>query len=489
MMIHLRIAGGPAHHPPAMRGFLFVCLLLSGAFMFIALPGCTSHNFMDDAATVLQDRQTGLRQRLAAAEQLGPITSTNDLDQRWALYADIVWSDREPDSLRITLMDRLIETDAQRFWQEADQQLITIDRWPVMQSLFEQAIANQRQTFTPALMRSYARVSSRFEDAERPERKAIEKLNPDQTIEQTIWRVLAEGSPEVSASVSHRIAAWTLLIRLQTPEQLHDNLQTSPHTEPILQDLQAASQVLDSLPATREQVLWLMRWRNDAPRWEKLESRWQRLSPTQRNRLALRHWPLLINATIDELALSPQQLRATLKTRLAQGSNRERLVPRTDLGGVQPRPDERFASHANQLAWGDLLAIQKVLDQLSRPTVRQAFFDAADADHADTTTEYGGVLTFDQGLIIFPPDLTGLDDRYVAPLPAILRLQTELAHVHFQVQQHRHAEFAGPGLGDFRFVQTFGCHGLVATFVDRNTLNIDYYLGDRTVIDLGTIRR
>ena len=208
-------------------------------------------------------------------------------------------------------------------------------------------------------------------------------------------------------------------------------------------------------------------------------------TPDQRRGLALRHLPLLAHASPAQLQQSTRDMQARLASRLRGAV----VTQRRDLGGVDPRPAESFLELPQPLAWGDLLAIDMLLDQLARRDVRQAFFAQADADLDDTTTEAGGILTFTDGPVAYAADLASRDNQYVAPLSAIMAMHRNLAHYHFHAQQHDNAAFAGPGLGDLRFAETFGGACVVLTFLDAQRLDVDYYLAAGVIVDLGAITR
>jgi hypothetical protein len=82
------------------------------------------------------------------------------------------------------------------------------------------------------------------------------------------------------------------------------------------------------------------------------------------------------------------------------------------------------------------------------------------------------------------------DRKYVSPKQLIVDAYTGLAHYHFHAQSLTHRDYAGPGRGDLeRIGDRHRLNGLVLTFIDPQTLNVDFYRHGRVVIDLGTIRR
>lgn len=81
------------------------------------------------------------------------------------------------------------------------------------------------------------------------------------------------------------------------------------------------------------------------------------------------------------------------------------------------------------------------------------------------------------------------DDRYLASSKLFKDGYTALYHFHNHAQKYRNERYAGPHLGDFEYADETGVNGLVFTFVDEETLNVDFYREDSFVVDLGTITR
>ena len=66
---------------------------------------------------------------------------------------------------------------------------------------------------------------------------------------------------------------------------------------------------------------------------------------------------------------------------------------------------------------------------------------------------------------------------------------TGLFHFHNHAQKHRNGMHAGPGGGDMAYADNTRANCLVLTFVDEQTLNVDYYRHDDVLVDLGVILR
>ncbi len=68
-------------------------------------------------------------------------------------------------------------------------------------------------------------------------------------------------------------------------------------------------------------------------------------------------------------------------------------------------------------------------------------------------------------------------------------LYTGLFHVHFHCQAYDGHRYAGPHMGDFQFANANRKNCLVFTFLNDQTLNVDFYRHGPVVVDLGTIKR
>ena len=66
---------------------------------------------------------------------------------------------------------------------------------------------------------------------------------------------------------------------------------------------------------------------------------------------------------------------------------------------------------------------------------------------------------------------------------------TGLFHFHFHATSHRNWEHAGPGFGDLQYADGTRANCLVMSFVDEDTLNVDWYRHDAVVVDLGCVHR
>ncbi len=460
--------------------------ILSLAVVCLSLTGCGPAP-VDDPLAQLLDRDIDPALRLTAAQQLGDLSEQPDPAHAVSVLHRVFWSDSQPTDLRLWAMDRLIQYNENDFWRIASQRIREVDLWPVLNPLIDRAVGRGDPAFTVALVRSLARASKAYTDEARPEREAIEALNPGQTLEQAVWSVFVSADDAVTTAT--RVDAWSLTHRLVGPERARELLLGTESKHPLIVDLKSASG-LDVLPANRESVLWLMWFRDEsfAAYWKQANRLARQLDGTQRAGLELRHLPVLMSVNSKALRQDKSAAMASLTRRLSGVT----ATPRQVAGIAMRLPPERLSEHADSLCFADILTINHILDALSDRALVAALFSQADRDLADTTTEHGGVLVDIDGRVVaelYPPDIRVHDQKFYSSNDLIHRMYTGLAHYHFHAQKYPNEAYAGPGLGDLQFVENLRVNAVVFTFLDRDTLGVDYYQPGGVVVDLGVIRR
>jgi hypothetical protein len=456
------------------------------AVVALCLSGCAARA-VNDPLSVMLDRTRDPAQRLVAAKQLGTIRDAPDPTTLASAWHRVLWPDNQPTDLRLLAMDRLIEYDEQAFWHVAERRILDTDLWPVRGPLIQKAIERGDPSFIPALVRSYTRDSQVYVDADRPERAAILALAPGKTIQRAVRDVLV--SDDVSVTTAGRVDAWELLNRLSGTERARELLFQTRSAQPVILDLQAADW-LSVLPTNRESVLWLMRVRgeNGGLFWEQAKRPAGRLTDDQRRGLALRHLSALLLVEESDLQRDTAKSMSRLASLLSGASHTRRVL----VGIMRELPSESLADHGEQLCWADLLVIGKLVDALRDRALVAELFRQADADHADTASEHGGVIALENDrytAIDFPPVLRAHDQKFYASDALIQRMYTGLVHYHFHAHQYANAEYAGPGPGDLGFVEHLRAGAVVFTFLDRDTLGVDYYQPGGVIVDLGVIKR
>jgi hypothetical protein len=222
--------------------------------------------------------------------------------------------------------------------------------------------------------------------------------------------------------------------------------------------------------------------------WEEARGCAMTLTVEQNQGLELRHLGALRQASVKQLALDRSQLLSRVMHRLPDQPG----AVRSQAGVMRQLPGESFGEHAETLCWADLLTIDLLLDAKSDPLLVRELFRQADADLADTTTEHGGVLDKVDGRFVtepFLPVIRAHDQKFYSSDVLIQRMYTGLLHYHFHAQKYMNGEYAGPGAGDLTFVENLQASAVVFTFLDQNTLGVDYYQPGGIVIDLGVVRR
>lgn len=430
----------------------------------------------------LIDREAEPSRRLRA---LGQVT----LDEATvATLHGLIWDDRQPTELRIAAMERLIAHDPADFRAAVLRRLPGVDRWAFLSPLCERVADEGWTDMTPALIQSWARPSKEYADAARPERTALESLHPGVAVDQTLWQAVAFEPARVGAS------AWALLYRTTDRAGLVDQLQRQAGPSPLLADLQAGWRELRMLPRTREQVAWLMAWRDPVrrPLWNRAAATVASLTDEQRQGLALRHMRMLSQGESGD---KPFPAREQMLQEWTQGRRWSVVDPVADAS--RPYVSGDFEQHAVRLSWADLCELRGwgvlFFSERNRDeTLIYSLFDLADADLADTTSEHGGIIVLEGDRVLaraYAPMLRGNDHQYVPPLEMMEDMHTALAHFHFHAHSFDNRAYAGPGGGDLAFADRFGAACLVFTFIDRDTLNVDYYHEGGIVIDLGNIVR
>jgi hypothetical protein len=238
-------------------------------------------------------------------------------------------------------------------------------------------------------------------------------------------------------------------------------------------------------------VLWLSYLRNPGRRayWQKAKSIIAGLRPDQLTGFSLRHVAVVMDVASEELTYSRKQLLQRVQANI-RASKHHTTGPTFD-GPMDEYPQHLYAV-ASKLNWADLLTMHHLWQAVNQPNVVRALFAQAQADNADASTEYGGVLHHqgDKYLVKpFKPLIRQHDLKFIPSNKMIQAAYTGLAHYHFHAQYIRNSLYAGPGVGDTRTAERLNFNFLVFTYIDANRLNVDYYQPDGSVIDLGTIKR
>lgn len=349
-----------------------------------------------------------------------------------------------------------------------------------------------------ALVSSWGRPwSGNLPEPQRPEYLALLALHGPDAPERIVWETFLGATRPSQNGI--RFRCWDLLHRLGGRDRLIELVSAEPADEgdahPLLGPLHAAAVSFGTVPWNREEVLWIHKLAEPerAAFWADAEAATAALPPTRRAALEIRDISVVAAAAAHRpelLAASPGQLYAQIHRRIAQ----QRHYREQDPGFLPGKDiDHRLSAHRNVLTWGDLLAINMAIEALEAPQIRGHLFHFADRDRADETTEYGGVIDLDESgrfnVREFPPRTRVHDLRFEAPQQMFDAGYTGLFHFHNHAQKHRNGTHAGPGGGDMAYADNTRANCLLFTFVDENTLNVDYYRHDEVLVDLGVILR
>lgn len=459
------------------------------------LTGCGPKVFDDPIAT-MKDRTESPKVRLRAAEQAE--AQMPDSEARLAFLRTAVWDRGYPVPLRQHAVDSLIrhdEADAKRHLAHA---IRLSQSWETIEHILDNAVARGWTDFTPAIVRNYARPAWLYADDKRPERAAIEALNPDRTVEQVVFDTFVADGAMADANIKQRAAAWQLMIRLMPDtDALVAMLKQVDAKDPLIADLQAGARELNVVPVNMEEILWLQTIRTPAYNafYNAAARAVGRLSPEQRRGLELRHLPTVIYAAAREPAMLELGFTNAYAKLSRQLAGQEHHLKGATFDGGSPTHPQLLNDWKDHVSWGDLVTCLVIGRAMAERTVVAEWFAQSDADHKDQSTEYGGLLNATGGdpafaALMYKPFLRKHDLAYYATKQMIADSYIAVSHYHFHAQKTRNSMYASPGRGDLeRIGDKQRLNGLVLTSIDERTLNVDFYRHGDVVIDLGVVRR
>lgn len=467
-----------------------VCVVRSvGAALAVALgvTGCATRPL--PSAEVAADAQRSAEARSRAIASLGAADDPASL----TLLRELAGSPREPVPVSVAAIHALADRSPGLLMADAAEHLDEIDRWPELEAMVQAVSVRVRDAtastatrirLAAAAARSLARPSARYPDPQRPELALLLAASGRGDAKAALLSLVdADADTKPHTTLADRVDAWTAYYRLVGPERAHAAAGRLISDALPAATLRRLAGWLDQLPHNRVTLAWGL---SAQPTPESIR---------RGNGVALRHLPVfhhgvLVSRNIKHLGRPPAPPTAAAPRRVAGAVLAE--LPSEDYRDAAPRLTPADRQH--------LTIVAAVLDQ---PDVVAGLFAAADADHADLTSEHGGLLVIGEASPRFavfrpyPPMLSHGDDAYVPGPELVLDMQERgLAHVHFHAQRHDNADYAGPGGGDLDFVRRHAVAALVFTFLDPDTLNADYVQPDPVdpnatpiVIDLGNLSR
>ncbi|NUQ67746.1 MAG: hypothetical protein HUU18_05645 [Phycisphaerales bacterium] len=487
-----------------------ICALATG------LSACASSTTNDPPSLAsLRTPTSDLKVRQRALERVYEDNAGNPagLAATRQTLKDIVWTPSQPAPLRVNAMRKLLDDPdeaTQREVRDLGRLLLPREQSREMVVLLGQTAAERGwEDYVPSLVRAYARPARLgVKDEERAERIALERLRPGVSVKQLAFDVFM-NPPEMPPSYGldwkqrTRNDAWEVLGRIDPEGEFRAGVlgaEAIGSSDPTIAALARGKRDLRGVPITADQLAWLVSLSNGA---NSVNAAWwgeasAAITRTNQDLLELRHaeairWTLANRP--DRLTSSREALLGELRQRLAG----RRFHSRSNSTDGKPAP-ERLPDSEDRLTFADLVTILAIDDALGSERVRDALFRQAEMDRKDTTTEYGGMLTFQvRGAASFGSEATAVlyaprpgqrmgDERFVASDDMLAASDCAIAHYHFHAQRVRNKEYAGPSGGDLQYAARYGRSCLVLTSVGEGVLGVDYYQPNGVVIDLGEIR-
>ena len=458
------------------------------------LPGCAAKVDPDPVATLRSPSLTGFQHRRAIAQldQQAP----ND-PATLEVLRHMITASGYTIELREQAVNRLAERDFENLMVTLRRTVPRIESWGWLERICQIISERGWKELTPALVSSWARPWQYLkDDLARPEYLALVKLHgAPANVTELVFGLLVESRGAGQEGLRSR--CWDLLHRLGQRERLIELLagEEPAADDAMLQDLRAGAVELGLVPHNREEILWLRKLREPkrAEFWSRAVAVVQTLSPQRRAELAVRDLPILVSASLYEpelLDLSADDLYARVHELLG---DRKHYVQSANYDGVAPSSRQLVSEFRGQLTWGDLAAILMACRALAVTQLVDHVFDYAERDKLDETTEYGGIIALDAKdrfeLREFQPAIRRHDREFISSQAMLDAAYTSLFHFHLHAQDYRNDQYAGPGHGDSNYADNVRANCLVFTFMNRDTINVDYYRHDNVVVDLGEIKR
>ena len=461
--------------------------------MTFQLVGCAAPNDPDPLKTLSGPSLTGTS-HVRAMEQLDQNAPSDP--QTLKTLHNIVARDAYTVDARTAALERLAERDLENLKRTIRQSLPRSESWGWIIRCSEIIAQRAWIELSPALVSSWARpIPTMRDDTQRPEYKALAQLHGAENVTDVVYALFMESKSVGEQGL--RTRCWDLLHRLGQRERLVKLVASSDVAadDLMLMDLKAAAAELGLIPNTREEILWLRQLRSaeHSEFWNRAVPAVGQLSEQRRAELELRDIPILVSASLHD----PQLLQLTRDELYAQAQAYLRDQPHygqeSNYDNTGMNAKQRLYEFRDELTWGDLAAMHIAIRAVQIQEVVAHLFNYAERDQSDKSTEYGGVIALDARdrfeILEFQPVMRRHDQEFIAPQSMLDAAYTCIFHFHLHVQHDRNDRYAGPSYGDLNYADSTRANCLVFTFINENTLNVDYYRHGRVVIDLGVIKR
>ncbi len=416
----------------------------------------------------------------------------------------LAWQRTARQDLRIDAIDALLADAA----NEADtRKMLALmlptesawGQWDVIAHIGAVAARRGWSEFATPLVASWARPQRLITDENRAEYAALAGLVGEANVVDTLFDVFAGTAEGGGIRERDRLAAWSLLQRIdpggmRTGERLRALTAADPN-DTLLAALKSGAESLGIVAQSGEQLATLERLRapENSGFWRSATGVVGVLPSEARAGLELRHMAHLVWASRHEPSWLGMQRSELLEIagRALEGRNHHTRSEASS--GFQK---ELLRSNREKLVWADALTLLVAIEVAGDPGLASELFRIADIDFGDKTTEHGGVITPDASSRLFlaahypprPAQRFG-DNRFVASDDMIRAGAIGLFDFHFHASKTEHRAYAGPSIADIEYVDLFNRNGLVLTFIDADTLNVDYFQPGGAIVDLGELRR
>ncbi len=470
----------------------------------LLLTACSAPKPIEDPAVTAVDRDQSPQKRsraikLLAAELADPALAASRPQLRESLKK-VAWGRRQSAELRALAVDALLADDPADTRTMLGLITPTESSVEMLRVICDRAVANNWVELTGPLVRSWSRRIPGVSREGRPEPEAVAALHPSQPIEDTVFSVFATTGTDRPFAEKERRAAWEVMGLLDptgTAAAQRVALLDDQSDDPLILAVRDSAVSLAAVPVTQQQLEWLTLLRENENRafFTTAKELVAALTPPQREGLALRHAAALVATDAlaqDRLRATRTELLSELTQRLSSRTKTVRTAEGTSRNTTAEGLDDATLSYA------DALHVLIIDDVLQTPAVTAALFEQADRDHLDTSTELGGLFraidttpALGYQPVLYPPRPAQRrnDTTFIAAPEMFTQHPDALAHFHFHAQKERNARYAGPGPGDTAYADAFGRANIVLTFVDPDTLAVDYYHPGGTTLDLGRITR
>lgn len=486
------------------------CVVMAGAAGIMGMAGgcSTAPKEAPLSAIVDQRAHSGARQRAIESAMDKVAAGEADRESVRESLKKVAWSRNTWGELRRAAVAELMEDQEgiKDTRQMMRLMLPTEKDMGVIALIGTTAVERGWTDLTAALVRCWSRPTLVPPDAERPERAALAGLHPGRPVEDVVYDVftgtIVDGNKTLDEK--QRREAWSLLQRIDPKGErsmaLLSSQSAAPEGDAMTATMQRAARELGVAPGTGDELARIQKLGTPefAAVWRECAAAVAGLSAEQREGLRVRHVIGARWAAANEptwLAMSREELLNELERTLEP--RRQHL--RAGVSAKMGSGGEAVRGHRASMLWGDALLGLIAARAIESQAMGRAIFAHAEEDLRDTSTELGGVI--DGGaagafsIRKFSPRASQRygDRRFVAPAEMIDQGADALFHYHMHANDYGNSDYAGPSEEDRSYAERFGVACVVFTFIDKSTLNADYFFPSDApggvVIDLGEIKR